>query len=79
MSDTNSKINFRTVVMNAIGTTRQCRDGSGCDSFTISHNSVEGITENLNQWWNEQYGDDDVECTLEYADEFFEEIYPEAE
>ena len=76
MSDTNSKINFRTVVMNAIGTTRECNDGSGCDSFTISSNDVGGIADNLNTWWNEKYDDDDVESTLENAEEYFNETYP---
>ena len=75
MSDTNSKINFRTVVMNAIGTTRECNDGSGCDSFTISSNEVEGIADNLDTWWGEKY--DDVESTLENAEEYFDETYPE--
>ena len=75
MNDTNSKINFRTVVNNAIGTTRECNDGAGSDSFTISHNEVEGITANLDQWWSEKYNE--VESTLENAQEFFDETYPE--
>lgn len=78
MSHTNGKINFRTVVTNAIGTTRECYDGSGADSFTISANEVEGIAENLDQWWNENEHYENVECMLEYAQEYFDEIYPEA-
>jgi hypothetical protein len=75
MSNTNSKINFRTVVTSAIGTTRECRDGSGMDSFTISANEVEGLVENLDQWWSESY--EGVENTLDYADQYFNETYPE--
>jgi len=77
MGDTNSMINFRTVVTNAIGTTRECRDGAGMSSFTISANEVEGLAENLNQWWNENEYYENVECTLEYAQEYFDETYPE--
>jgi hypothetical protein len=69
------KINFRTVVTSAIGTTRECNDGSGEDCFTISSNEVEGISDNLTTWWDEKYPE--VECTLEYALEYFDEIYPE--
>jgi hypothetical protein len=75
MSETTSKINFRTVVSDAVGTTRNCNDGSGCDSFTLSRNAIEGITENLDQWWNESYPE--IESTIENAREYFNEIYPE--
>jgi hypothetical protein len=76
MSDTNSKINFHKVVMGAIGTTRECNDGSGCDSFTISHDDVKGIVDNLDMWWHEKF--EDFECTLEQAQEYFDDVYPEA-
>lgn len=75
MSDTETKINFRTVVTSAIGTTRECNDGSGEDSFTISNNEVEGIAGNLTTWWDENYPD--IESTLENAREYFDETYPE--
>lgn len=68
---------FMMVVNSAIGTTRECNDGSGEDSFTISKNEVDGIAKNLAQWWGEKYGDEGVEITHEYAEDFFNEIYPE--
>jgi hypothetical protein len=74
MSDTNTKINFRTVVINAIGSIRECNDGSGCESFILSSNDVDGLTDNLTTWWNENYADD---STLENAEEYFDKIYPE--
>ena len=75
--DTEQKINFRTVVTNAIGTTRECNDGSSFGSFTISHNEVEGIADNLDTWWSEKY--DDTTSTLKNAEEYFDEVYPEIE
>ena len=78
---TPNKINFRTVVNSAIGTTRECNDGSGCDSFTISKNEVEGIADNLTTWYEEEYENDEciVECTIEEAEEYFDKTYPEIE
>jgi hypothetical protein len=67
--------NFRAVVTDAIGTVRGCNDGSGMPSFTISADEIEGMPENLRQWWDEQY--ENIECTIENAEEFFNETYPE--
>lgn len=79
----NKKI-FEKILRGKIGTTRVINDGgleSG-EKFKLTAKNVSGIAELLSQWWSEEYGADKdgsgVELTLECAEEFLGEIYPEA-
>lgn len=65
---------FKKILSNEIGTTRECNDGSGVPSFEITAENIDGIAENLSQWFSEQY--DGIECTEEFASEFIDETYP---
>jgi len=70
-----TKISFLAAVQAALGTTRDCNDGSGVGPFAVTPNNADGIATNLTDWWDDKYSD--VEYTAEYAKEYFDKTYPE--
>ena len=79
-TDTTIQI-FRSVLTTMIGTTRGMSDeGADCSKvFILDQTMIEEIAENLSQWWNDKYGDDETTLTTERAAEFLEETYPETD
>jgi len=72
---------FRSVLENAIGTTRGVIDGGNecCKVFVLDQSMIEEIAEKLSQWWNDACKEEGVELTYESATEFLEENYPETD
>jgi len=69
---------FRGAVYAAEGSIRTINDGSAEDGqeFKMDHGMVEGIAENLANWWDEKYPETAV--TPETAREYLDEVYPAA-
>lgn len=69
---------FYGVVNQAVsGGPRTINDGSPSDGmeFLVESHTVQGIAENLTDWWHDKTNE---EPTQEEAEEYFDEIYPEA-
>ena len=67
---------FKSIIECQVGTTRRCNDHGIMqdEEFKITAASVDGMAKNFEQWWNDEY--DYSTPTVEFAEEFFEEIYP---
>lgn len=66
---------FKKILQSEVGTIRECKDSSGMPPFEITADNIDGIAENLDQWFSEQY--DGIECTETFAKEFLDETYPQ--